>query len=229
MRAATLLLVLALGGCTAVRDINRAPALSPSEVPPAAAIHAVTSKDGFPAAPTASLWRSNSLYATERARRVGDLVTIAVAIDDEGSFRNRTDRRRTNASGRNLSGSIEGTGISGSPFVTGEIAFGGRTDHAGNGRTQRGESVFLRVAAHVEAVLPNGNLLLRGSQEVRLNHELRRLAVTGIARPRDLTANNTVPYDRLASARISYGGRGRLTEVQQPPWGQQIIDLGSPI
>ena len=226
-------LTLQLAGCTGLREVGRAPALSPPEMPPAS--FAATPR-GFPVAPTAmsaapagSLFRSGSLYAAERARGVGDLLTVSVAINDEGSFRNTTDRRRTNASGRSLSGSVEGSGIAGTPFLTGEIAFGGRTDHKGSGRTQRGEAVFLRIAAHVEAVLPNGNLVVRGTQEVRLNHELRRLTVTGIARPRDLRADNTVPYDRLASARISYGGRGRLSEVQQPPWGQQLVDLGSPI
>ena len=232
MRVALALLAVALTGCTTLREIGRAPALSPPEIPPPVH-HATYAPPAYAPAPGAtigpSLWRSRSLYATERAREVGDLLTVAVAIDDEGSFRNTTDRRRTNASGRNLTANVETSATTGTPFVTGTVAFGGRTDHKGSGRTQRGEAVFLRVAAHVEAVLPGGNLLVRGTQEVLLNHELRRLTVTGIARPRDLTAANTVPYDRLASARISYGGRGRLTEVQQPPWGQQIIDVASPL
>ena len=238
MRAALALLV-ALGGCTTLREVGHAPALSPPEIPPPVH-HATYAPPAYAPAPGAtigprqgasgtSLWRSRSLYATERARNVGDLLTVAVAIDDEGSFRNTTDRRRTNSSGRNLTASVETSATEGTPFAGGEVSFGGRTDHKGSGRTQRGEAVFLRVAAHVEAVLPGGNLLVRGTQEVLLNHELRRLTVTGIARPRDLTAANTVPYDRLASARISYGGRGRLTEVQQPPWGQQIVDVVAPL
>ena len=234
MRSAVVGVVFAfnLAGCGTLREVGRAPALSPVEVPPAPPAVALAAA-AAPIAPTAlgsgSLWRPNSLYATERARAVGDLLTIAVAIDDRGSFRTTTDRRRTNASARNLNGSIEGSGITGAPFISGEMGFGGRTDHKGAGRTQRGEAVSLRVAAHVAAVLPNGNLLVRGTQEVLLNHELRRLTVVGVARPRDLGADNTVPYDRLAGARIAYGGRGRITEVQQPPWGQQLLDLGSPI
>lgn len=229
--ASTLAFALVLAGCGTVREVGRAPALSPADLPPT--VHsAATHPAATPAAPpttTGSLWRPGSLYAAERAGAVGDLVTVLVAIDDRGSFRNQTDRRRSNAAARNLSASAEASGLARVPFMSGELGFGGRTDHAGSGRTQRGESVFLRIAAHVEAVLPNGNLALRGSQEVMLNHELRRLEVIGIARARDLTAGNTVAYDRLGSARISYGGRGRLSEVQQPPWGQQLLDLGSPI
>ena len=89
--------------------------------------------------------------------------------------------------------------------------------------------MYALVAAVVTGVLENGNLLISGSQEVRVNHELRILNVAGIVRPRDVDADNVISYDRIAEARISYGGRGRLTEVQQPPYGQQFMDLFSPI
>ena len=92
-----------------------------------------------------------------------------------------------------------------------------------------GASVALIVAAVVTGVVENGNLLISGSQEVRVNHELRILNVAGIVRPQDVDAYNQISYEKIAEARISYGGRGRLTEVQQPPWGQQAIDLFSPL
>ena len=86
----------------------------------------------------------------------------------------------------------------------------------------------MSVPAVVTQVLPNGNLMIRGSQEVRVNFELRQLTVAGIVRPSDISRNNTVAYDRVAEARVSYGGRGRLSEVQQPAWGQQIYDIAKP-
>ena len=86
----------------------------------------------------------------------------------------------------------------------------------------------MSVAAVVTEVLPNGNLVISGSQEVRVNYELRQLTVAGIVRPSDISRNNTIAYDRVAEARISYGGRGRLSEVQQPSWGQEIYDFVKP-
>jgi flagellar L-ring protein FlgH len=103
------------------------------------------------------------------------------------------------------------------------------TDFSGNGGTARSETINLSVAASVTAVLPNGNLLITGSQEVRVNAELRILTITGVARPTDIQPNNTISYERIAEARISYGGRGRITEVQQPAYGQQILDRLSPL
>ena len=236
-RAACLTALLAgsLSGCGALHEVGRAPAPSPVETPvasrathagpPHASLHAVR-----PAPRPGSLWSASTrpLHVGARARGVGDLVTVVVAIDDQGSFRNTTDRKRTNASGRNAALSIALPG-GGAPTADGDVSFGGRTTHSGSGRTQRGERLSLRIAAYVEGVTPNGDLVVHGSQEVLLNHELRRLEVAGVVRPRDIAPDNTVGYSRMAGARIVYGGRGRLSEVQQPPWGQQVVDRVSPL
>lgn len=234
MRALLAFMLAPLAACQTAAEIGRAPAVTPPDLPaPLAPAYAppvhLAAHPPAPAAP-GSLWspRSHPLHAGTRARAVGDLVTVLVAIDDEGSFRNSTNRRRSGRSGRDLTLGAEWGGVAG-PTGTADVSFGGRTDHAGDGRTRRGERVFLRVAAHVEAVTVNGDLHVRGTQEVLLNHELRRLEVAGTVRRRDIGPANEVALDRMAGARVAYGGRGRLSEVQQPPVGQQIVDVVSPL
>jgi flagellar L-ring protein precursor FlgH len=116
--------------------------------------------------------------------------------------------------------------VAGTGSFSGDV--GSTTKTKSEGDIQRSERIELLVAAVVSDVLPNGNLVISGSQEVRVNFELRILNVAGIVRPVDIAADNTISYDRIAEARIAYGGRGRLMEVQQPPWGQQLVDDLSP-
>src|SRR5690606_648767 len=111
----------------------------------------------------------------------------------------------------------------------GDLDYSSSSTYAGDGATARSEKLDLRIAAVVTDILPNGNLIIRGSQEVRVNAEMRVLQIAGIVRPQDIGSENTISYDRIAEARISYGGRGRITEVQQPTWGQQIVDVVSPL
>jgi flagellar L-ring protein FlgH len=80
----------------------------------------------------------------------------------------------------------------------------------------------------VTQVLPNGNLVVQGRQELRVNFEVRELQITGVIRQQDISSTNTVSYTKLAEARISYGGRGQLTDVQQPRYGQQLLDIIAP-
>jgi flagellar L-ring protein precursor FlgH len=110
-----------------------------------------------------------------------------------------------------------------------DVTYGSDTSTDGKGKIDRSETLKLMVAAVVTGILENGNLVISGSQEVRVNQEIRILNVAGIVRPQDVNSDNQISYEKIAEARISYGGRGRLMEVQQPPRGQQAVDLFSPL
>jgi flagellar L-ring protein precursor FlgH len=232
--ALALSVALALSGCSsqAIKEIGKAPSMSPigsglnyAETPQLAMYpkQPRTTVSGY------SIWsdQQSALFKDSRAFKVGDILTVNIRVNDKASFDNKTDRSRTNKSGINF-GLSGATGES-SVDAEGDLTFGSSTSTKGDGTTERSEKLNLLVAAVVTGVIENGNLLISGSQEVRVNHELRILNVAGIVRPQDVDADNQIAYERIAEARISYGGRGRLTEVQQPPWGQQAIDLFSPI
>ena len=223
-----------LSGCAnqALREIGQAPAMSPigsglqySQTPQMAMYpkQPHTRMSGY------SIWSDSqsNLFKDSRAINVGDLLTVTIRLNDEATFDNKTDRSRTNKSGMNFS--VDGEGDNFSLGTDGDLTYGSSTSTKGDGKTERSEKLNLLVAAVVTSVLENGNLLISGSQEVRVNHEIRILNVGGIVRPQDVDAQNMISYERIAEARISYGGRGRLTEVQQPPVGQQVVDLFSPL
>lgn len=188
-----------------------------------------------PTGPLPSLNMGN-LYTDGRVTRVGDIVTVLIAINDKATFGNSMDRTRAsknsfladwNFVNNMLTSSTSSTSSSPQPSsVSGDLNSSSST--SGQGNIDRQEQIQVSVAAVVTDVLPNGNLVISGSQEVRVNYELRQLAVGGIIRPSDISPNNTVTYDRIAEARITYGGRGRLNDFQQPSWGQQILDAFRP-
>jgi len=220
-----IVLALVLAGCGGLKEIGVEPALSPvgaglegAAPPPLYA--------GYPAPPQKrfSLWndRQSRLFTDPRALSPGDILTVKIRINDRARFKNESERSRT--ARRSLGGALdyEWDGIGSGGSFDGSL--NSATASAGDGETNRSENLELSIAAVVTEVLGNGNMIIQGSQEVRVNAELRILTIGGIVRPADIGPENTIPYERIAEARISYGGRGRLTEVQQPPYGQQFLD-----
>jgi flagellar L-ring protein precursor FlgH len=223
---------LLLGGCAdKIRDFAREPHLTP--------VGAGLRPDrvpilGEPPPPPShargnSIWQDGSatLFRDPRAAQVGDVVTVRISMRDKASLDNTSERSRDSKRNLNFDTSYELN----YPFLKGkgdgkiDSTVNSNTSTKGQGAITRSENIELSVAAVVSDVLPNGNLVISGTQEVRVNFELRVLSVAGVVRPRDIATDNTISYDKIAEARISYGGRGRITEVQQPGWGHQLLDL----
>ncbi len=184
----------------------------------------------LPAAPPPNTGPPPSLYSEPRITNVGDIVRVIISINDKATLGNTTGRSQSTKDGVAIDfGYNNGSASSSSnqpAKLLGDLSSQASTQ--GQGSIDRSEQIQVSVAAIVTRVLPNGNLVISGSQEVRVNYELRQLTVAGIVNPLDISLNNTVAYDRIAEARISYGGRGRVSDFQQPSWGQQIYDTVRP-
>jgi flagellar L-ring protein precursor FlgH len=229
-------LALAAGGCaTEISDINRQPALS------AVGSGLLADRVPLPAEPAPqpayrpgnSIWQDASadLFRDPRARKIGDVVTVKISIKDKATLDNNSKRSRDSKSSLKprVGYDFQTTGgLNHQGDLSVEVEAEGETSTDSKGGITRSEKIELLIAAVVTGVLPNGNLIISGSQEVRVNYEVRELSVAGIVRPRDISTDNLVEYDKVAEARISYGGRGRITEVQQPAVGQQLFDLLTP-
>src|SRR3712207_2317193 len=176
-----------------------------------------------------SLWRpgSRTFLRDQRAAQVGDVITVLVSIQDEAQLQNRTQRARQGGDKLGLP-QVFGMQTRWLPRGANPESLletsGGQTSD-GNGTVKRIETVTLRLAATVTQVLPNGNLVVAGKQEVRVSAEMRELSVQGVIRPQDIASDNTIRHDRLAEARIAYGGRGTLSDLQQPRLGSQLLDI----
>ncbi len=230
-RATAVALALGLGACqTDLNEIGRQPRLTPVGAglsPPREPLPVTFNAHG-PHSGYHSTWSPGSaeLFQDPRARNVGDVITVNIAINDKAQFDNATDRSRSQKSSL---GFDFGYGVSGlKESATADTGIRSGTETKGQGSIDRKETLSLSIAAVVTEVLPNGNVLISGSQEVRVNNEVRVLAVAGIVRPRDISRKNTIDYDKIAEARISYGGRGRITDVQNPTVGQQIFETVAP-
>jgi flagellar L-ring protein precursor FlgH len=225
-----------LAGCSGTRetikDVNRAPSMSP--IGTGLQYTQANELALYPKQPTQtatgySLWSDQkaALFKDARALRIGDILTVTINIDDQAKFDNTTDRSRDTSWSKTFG--LDATDSHNSPSLSADIENGSKTSTKGDGSIERKETLTLQVAVVVTGVLENGNLLISGSQEVRVNQELRVLNLAGIARPLDVDADNKLSYEKIAEARISYGGRGRLSEVQNAPVGQQMLDIFSPL
>ena len=232
-------LLLALAGCNGLQrlsEVGRPPVLSPTEDP--------TRTPGWrpvtmpmPAAQPApvegeSLWRpgSRAFFKDQRAARVGDLVTVLVSMNDQATLKNATTATRNSAQAigvPNLFG-LENLLVHVPMDPSKLVSTSSNNSNVGVGQVQRSETVTLRLAGVVTQVLPNGNLVVMAHEQFRADNELRDLRVSGVIRPEDIASDNTVRSDRMAEARIAYGGRGALTDVQAVPWGQQVMDVVLP-
>ncbi|MDJ0948492.1 MAG: flagellar basal body L-ring protein FlgH [Alphaproteobacteria bacterium] len=182
-----------------------------------------------------SLWRigARAFFKDQRASDVGDIITVIIDIDDSAALNNETKRSRTNnenAAWPNYFGWERSI----APFFPEAydpenlVNLESQMNSDGDGEIKRDEKIELEVAGLITQILPNGNLVLQGRQEVRVNFELRELEVAGVVRPEDITSDNTIKFEKMAEARIVYGGRGNVSDVQQPRWGQQVQDVWFP-
>lgn len=237
--AAVTLAVGALSACNALTRMSEI-----GDGPQVSAIQNPTQKQGYtpvsmpmpqPVAPPQnanSLWRpgSRAFFKDQRAKEVGDILTVAVSINDKASFAATLDRTRDASDTAGITGLL---GFENSldkvlPDAVDPANLVGTTGGSttsNSGTTGRTETMTVNMAAVITQVLPNGNLVISGKQEIRVNYELRELSVQGIIRPEDISSSNSVTYDKIAEARISYGGRGVASDVTQPRYGQELLDV----
>jgi flagellar L-ring protein FlgH len=234
----TLLTIVSIagGGCSSIdrlSQIGEQPKLSAIENPTAQAgykpVQMPMPKPEAVSFNANSLWRngSRSFFKDQRAHQIGDLLTVTVNITDQANFANETQRSRTVTEDSGI------TAFLGSNLLTGKTtALPGRlltadatSSSDGKGTIQRQETLVTNIAAVVTQLLPNGNLVVEGKQEVRVNFEMRELIVAGIVRPEDIQSDNTIDSSKIAQARIAYGGHGQITDVQQQRYGQQVMDV----
>src|SRR5688572_4773828 len=228
-----------LGGCTAfdrLATLGEQPALTAIENP--------TSQPGYkpvhmpmPAPQPASyspnsLWRNGSraFFKDQRAHQIGDILTVKVKITDKATLENETSRSRKN---NEDSGIDNFFGKSKVPIMNAAVptrifTADSSASSDGKGAIERKEELHTNIAGVVTQLLPNGNLVVEGRQEIRVNFEIRELIVAGIVRPEDIESDNTIDSSKIAQARIAYGGRGQITDVQQPRYGQQALDIMLP-
>jgi flagellar L-ring protein precursor FlgH len=244
--SSALALVMLLGGCNLMSRLNEM-----GEQPKLTAIENPTTQKGYQPVsmpmpmPETSLRTSNSLwrpgarqfFKDQRAARVGDIVTINVEVADKATIDNNTKRTRTTTDTVGLTNFFGTEAVTGSNTTStiSNILSGAspgslvnatsNSEYEGKGNTNRTETVSMQMAGVVTQVLPNGNLVIQGRQEVRVNYEVREVMISGVIRPEDITAQNTIAHTKIAEARISYGGRGQLMDVQQPRYGTQLFDI----
>lgn len=234
------LAALLLTGCNTVdrfAHIGKAPDLSPIEDPVAradyrpATMPMPAAQPPEPMSPN-SLWRTGArgFFKDQRARDVGDILTVNVTIQDEASLSNETARGRTNSEGMGIDGlfgveALLETALNDVFDPSAAVDLNSNLSNRGTGSVSRNEDIDLDVAAVIVQVLPNGNLVIQGRQEVRVNFEVRELLIAGVVRPEDVSPTNSISHEQIAELRVAYGGRGQISDVQQPRYGSQVLDV----
>ncbi len=236
---------LALQGCVGRLDhLTKAPSMTPpgaprAQLPPPSqdrlSLASYTTPEISEPGSAGSLWRSGptSLFGDRRARTLGDILTVVIEIDEKAEIKNRTNRTRDASEELSIPNFFGLANLAESVLPSGgtldpAIDTASSSTNNGDGNIKRQEKITLQVAATVVNVLPNGHMVISGNQEVRVNHELRDLQVAGIIRPEDISRRNTITYEKIADARIMYGGRGVISDVQQPRYGQKLLDAVLP-
>ena len=235
--AAALSLTACSTAIEAVRGPEHAPIGYPAALVPTSQTYLPSpeQQQAVRAASANSLWRTGArtFFGDQRARRVGDILTVNIDIDDRAQTQNTTARSRTN----DISGGItnffgvdncQGRAFPGGFDPSALVGMEGQSNANGTGSVSRSEKVSLTIAAVVTDVLANGNLVIQGRQEVRTNREIRELTIAGIVRPEDVSSANTIAHTQIAEARISYGGRGDISRVQATPAAQSLVERFSP-
>ncbi|WP_333586902.1 flagellar basal body L-ring protein FlgH [Phenylobacterium sp.] len=235
------LALVPLAACSTVQEAVAGPNLTPVRYPSALVgqdqpVILASANQPLPSAASAnSLWRTGAraFFIDQRANRVGDIVTVNIQIDDRAQTSNSTSTSRTAGASAGLPNflgleSSLGRVLPGGFDPANAISTNSNSASAGSGSVSRSEKINLTIAAVVTAVLPNGNMMIQGTQEVRTNGELRQLSVAGIIRPEDISSSNTIRHSQIAEARISYGGRGDVSRVQRTPAGQALVETFSP-
>lgn len=232
-------IALMLGNCAAVdrlAQIGAPPALASIENPETKPGYRPVRMPLPPPEPIStnsnSLWRSGSraFFKDQRASRVGDILTVRVNVTDRANISNQTRRQRTNSEQQGATNffGLETLAPAAGIDPANLVNTNSTANSQGQGSVQRAETLTTNVAAVVTQVLPNGNMVIEGKQEVRVNFEIRELIVAGVIRPEDIDTANIIDSSKIAEARIAYGGRGQITDVQQPRYGQQVLDIVLP-
>ena len=240
MRRAALLCTVALllGGCgdflTRLSEVGGPPKLSPTGDPTKDASYHPVSLPMPPVLPVHaaadSLWRpgGREFFKDQRAHAVGDVLTIVINVNDVANEMNNTSVTRNANDGMGMPNmfGVEKSiphAIQATPASL--VATTSANANVTLGQIQRNEQVTTSLAGVITQMLPNGNMVVVARQQMRVNGEMRELVVTGIVRPEDIASDNTVLHNRLAEARIIYGGRGTLSDQQVPRYGQQLLDV----